>query len=137
MTGPRARKEGEIVRAILDYLALRKDVVAWRVNSGAVTGDYKGKRRFVRFNSMKGMSDIIGWRTGEVYHTGCNLHGYPLTDMTHKLMATRFLAIEVKREGQHPTPAQRSFLDLVNAHGGIGLCATSVDDVIAALGKAP
>ena len=96
--------EAEIVKSILAYLKLHGAFV-WRQNSGAMTGEYKGKRRFVKFQTQKGMSDIIGiWRG-------------------------QFLAIEVKRKDGKATAQQNAFLDSVNHYGGIGFVARSIDDV--------
>ena len=61
-------------------------------------------------SSPKGISDIIGIYKG------------------------RFLAIEVKRDNQIPTPLQQAFLDEVKANGGIAILARSAKDVIEALG---
>ena len=46
----------------------------------------------------------------------------------------RFLAIEVKHPEGRLTEDQERFLGKVRAHGGIGLIARSVDDVIDGLG---
>lgn len=54
----------------------------------------------------KGVSDIIGIYKG------------------------RFLAIEIKKPGGKLTPMQAVFILKVNASGGIGFMATSIDDVI-------
>lgn len=107
--------ESAVLAACLRALELHPRV-AWacRVNSGAMTGtDANGKRRFIRFNGMPGMSDIIGQtRNGT------------------------FLAVECKRPSGRLTDDQRAFLDRVQAAGGVAVCARSVDDVIAALGEA-
>ena len=60
--------------------------------------------------SPKGIADIIGCYKG------------------------RFLAIEVKRPGEKPTPDQQEFLDRYSSAGGICFVARSVDDVIQSLG---
>ncbi len=41
----------------------------------------------------------------------------------------RFLAIEVKTSSGRLTKPQQHFLDAVNAAGGVGICARSVDDL--------
>lgn len=102
--------ETMIVRACLDWLAY-KGIVAWRSNSGAVKASYKGKSRFVRFNTMKGMSDI------------CAI----LPDGT-------FAAIEVKKPGGQPTDDQEEFLRKVRSTGGVGIVVHSVDELDAHLG---
>ena len=45
-----------------------------------------------------------------------------------------FVAIEVKRPGQHMTPLQEQFQHDVRAAGGIAFVAYSVDDVVKELG---
>ncbi len=96
--------EKEIQKAIVDFLTI-SGVWVWRANRGAMVGEYKGKKRFVRFG-VTGMSDLMGIFEG------------------------RLLAIEVKRPGKKPTDDQQGFLDRVNSEGGIGFCATSLDQVI-------
>ncbi len=59
--------------------------------------------------SLHGISDIIGILNG------------------------RYLAIEVKRAGKIPSDKQQVFLNRVNAEGGIGLIARSVEDVMVQL----
>ena len=99
----RAPLEKEILAQCRDYLRL----TGWlclRVNSGAVTGEYKGRRRFVRFTDTPGVSDLLALR--EV-----------------------FLAAECKRPGGKLTADQAAFLEDVRKHGGIGLCIHSLDEL--------
>lgn len=107
--------EASVLADCLKALALHPRV-AWacRINSGAMSGvDAYGRRRFVRFHTQKGMSDIIGQtRNGA------------------------FLAVECKRRSGRLSDDQRTFLALVERSGGIAVCARSVDDVLAALGEA-
>lgn len=65
-------------------------------------GEYKGRKRFVRFGE-KGAADIIGILPGG-----------------------RFLAIEVKRQGEPLRPEQFDWLLRISASGG---CAFMVDDL--------
>lgn len=118
------RKESEILKAVLQYLNLQSGVVAWRTNVGAFAGEYKGKKRFVRFG-FKGLVDIIGWRHELLIDPA---------DSPRRTHVARFLAFEVKTPGEHPTPAQQNFLDLVNQSGGLGCVVRSIDDVREALG---
>jgi hypothetical protein len=101
--------EKETQAQILRYLQTVRRIKAWRQNQGAVKVPAQGgaKGRFFRMASAKGISDIIGLLPP---------HG-------------RFLAIEVKRLGEHPTPDQQAFLDGVNAAGGLGFVARSIEDV--------
>lgn len=117
---PLPRPEREILRAILDYLATRRDVVAWRNNVGAV----KEGERFIRFG-MKGLPDIIGWKRLDIV-----VPGHPL-DLT--LHPAAFLAIEVKAHGAPIRPEQAAFLEQARAAGCIAFVARSIEDVIRGL----
>ena len=94
----------------LTYLKLC-GIFCWRQNQGAITGEHQGKRRFLRFASIDGISDIIG------------------------LLPTsgRLLAVEVKRPGRKPTPAQEAFLDVVRQNGGLAACVHSLAELEAVL----
>ncbi len=74
----------------------------WRQNQGAMTGEHNGKRRFMRFASADGISDIIG-----VLPTG------------------HMIAVECKRKGGKATEKQMRFLLRVSDCGG---CAILTDD---------
>jgi hypothetical protein len=101
--------EKDVQKACLQWLAL-VGIFAFRVNSGAMTGDYKGKRRFMRFNSAAGCADLLG-----------------------VLPDGRMLACEIKRPGKVPTEKQKAFLARVQQAGGVALFAVSVDDLRAKL----
>jgi hypothetical protein len=90
--------------ACLQLLRLYR-VPHWRQNAGGIhrqTAD--GRRRYYRFCSASGVSDIIGL----LLPTG------------------RVLAVECKRRGGVLTAPQRQFLAAVNAAGGLGVV---IDDV--------
>lgn len=101
--------ETQLVKFCLDYLAAKK-IFAWRANSGAVVAEYKGKKRFVRFASVKGLADIIG-----VTRDG------------------RFLAIEAKVGKNTTTPDQQAFLERVGASGGVAAVVRSPEEMQALL----
>jgi hypothetical protein len=105
----KAPRETDLVKACLEYLRLR-GVMCWRQNSGAVTGKHRGKRRFVRFNTARGCSDVLGILPGG-----------------------RFLAVEAKLPGRKVTADQQGFLDAVRAAGGLALVVTDVAELVAAL----
>ena len=108
--------ETETTKAILELLAIHK-IFAWRANTGgAAYPDGKGGFRHVRYG-FGGVADLIG-----------------IMPLSHGLAPGRFLAIEVKYPGKRPTADQQAFLDAVNAHGGIGFVATSVEEVKEKLG---
>lgn len=126
------RRETDIVRAILDYLALCPGVVAWRVNTGmAMLHGRGGKLQPVRFG-VKGMADIIGWV--EV----CRLCQFsPPRENCYRAFSVlpSFVALEVKTETGVVRPAQAAFLEQVRQAGGIGAVVRSVADVQKALGR--
>ncbi len=98
--------ETTLVRACLDVMHCRR-IMAWRSNSGSVTATYKGKKRYVRFSSMAGLSDICAILPGGV-----------------------FLAVECKIGKNKPTDEQRNFLDAVKAKGGVALVIYSADQLM-------
>lgn len=103
-------RESLIVHACLQWLGLM-GYVAWRSNSGAVTAEHNGRKRFIRFNSAPGMADIcaVQPRSG------------------------RFVAIECKRVGGEATERQRAFLTEIERVGGIAVVVHSVDELREAL----
>jgi hypothetical protein len=102
-------KESQIQRAILDYLAAER-IPAWRMNSGAVSGEHNGKRRFFRFG-QKGMADILA--------------SFREKDSRY----SRFLWIEVKAPGKDLAVSQWDFMTYVQENGMTYIPAWSVDDV--------
>jgi VRR-NUC domain len=100
------QREADILRDCLTWLRL-PGVFCWRQNQGAITGQYHGKRRFLRFTSVDGVSDILGVLRPQGL----------------------LLALEVKRPGRRPTPKQEAFLATVRDHGGIGACVQSVAEL--------
>lgn len=108
------QSETDLVRTgLLRYLKLR-GIPCWRQNQGGVKFPGKNKDYFVKFTSVKGISDILGLLPP---------HG-------------RFLAIEAKVGKNKPTEDQLAFLDMVRRNGGVAIVAYSVDDVICGLESA-
>jgi hypothetical protein len=97
--------EKEIQKQILSFLR-KHPKVAWvaRFNSGTFVND----DRYITSNSQRGMSDILGMLKGG-----------------------RLFAIECKSRTGRIQPHQQDFLDLINAGGGLGFVARSVEDVLA------
>lgn len=104
----RPRRERDVQRAILDALKLMPGVVAWKTGGGLLP--VNGRR--VRMGH-KGVSDIIAILPP---------HG-------------QVAAIETKAKGKPLTIEQANFLAGVNAAGGLGFRAESVEDVWAVLNK--
>ena len=53
-----------------------------------------------------------------------------ITNDRCKVGKGRFLAIEVKNKKYMPTEKQLLFLETINQHGGVGILARSVEDVV-------
>jgi hypothetical protein len=106
--------EAAIVEAVLQLLAVHP-AVAWacRQNCGAMWVGEGKSRRYVRFNSMPGMSDILGQLKG----------------------SGKLIVIECKRVGEKPTVIQQSFLDLVARGGGFSMVAYNAQEVAQELAK--
>lgn len=102
--------ESAIVRACLDYLAARQ-ILAWRNNT---TGLYDpARKRFREFNSLRGVSDILGVLPGG-----------------------RLLAVECKSRKGKLTFDQHWFMDCLYQLGAVGIVARSVADLEEGLRKA-
>ena len=72
--------------------------------------------RRVAFGMAVGSSDIVGWRSIVITESmlGCRV--------------AQFVALEVKKPGGRTTDAQRAFVELVRAQGGVGGVVRSVED---------
>jgi hypothetical protein len=116
-----APPESAVLRQCLQALRLLK-VPHVRVNGGAVTFESGGRRRYVRFTSTPGTSDIIG------VLPGAGPGPWPDTRGT-------FLAVETKGEGGRLTAEQRAFLNAVRAAGGVAACVSSVGELVALLAE--
>jgi hypothetical protein len=100
-----ARKETEIVKAILEYLAVL-GLPHRRMNTGAFKATYNGKTRFHRFGAP-GMPDILVCLP-------------PLG---------RLLWLEVKRPGEKITELQEHFMKEFRGAGALGYVVSSIEDV--------
>jgi hypothetical protein len=108
-------RESGVLAACLQYLAL-EGIFAWRQNQGAIPLEGGGYRRFV---GMKGVSDILGILPQTVQLAG----------ESDRTTFGNLLAIETKRPGEKLRPEQAEFLARINALGGIGICAHSVQEL--------
>jgi len=102
------QSEKQLCSSIVDALNYQGCYV-WRVNSGAMKYEYKGKVGIVRM-ARAGTSDILGIHRD----TG------------------RFIAIEVKlpHRRKYVTQAQQEFIDKINMYGGIAGVATSPEEAL-------
>lgn len=103
--------EKQIKNQILSWLRTQ-GVFAWQNDSVGIWDAKRGVYRKQRGPyHLRGVSDILGIWQG------------------------KFLAIEVKTKTGRVSPEQAAYLDTVNAKGGIGLVARSLDEVIFKLGN--
>ena len=107
--------EAQILRAILALLRHHPKVAShWRQNSGTFAERNRdGSTRYIRANTAKGMSDIMG-----------------------VLKDGRTLAIEVKSRTGRMRPGQEEFLQTIRSAGGVAGVCRSVDDAVRLLGDA-
>jgi len=107
--------EAEILRAIIQLLHRHPRVAqAWRQNSGTFQERNRdGSTRYIRANTQKGMSDIMGI-----------------------LKDGRTLAIEVKSRTGRMRPGQEEFLQTIRSAGGVAGVCRSVEDAVKLLGDA-
>jgi hypothetical protein len=107
--------EADILRAIMQLLKRHPRVAqCWRQNSGTFAERNRdGSTRYIRANTQKGMSDIMG-----VLRDG------------------RTLAIEVKSRIGRMRPGQEEFLQTIRQAGGVAGVCRSVDDAVRLLGDA-
>ena len=110
--------EGAILKAVLDYLAARK-ILAFRMNTGAMSGEHNGKRWFMRFGAQ-GMADVLAfphvWREDNA-----------------DMLIIAPLWLEVKTAKGKQSPAQKEFQAMVEADGHQYAVVRSVEDLIEAL----
>lgn len=102
--------EQDLVRVVLDYLTLR-GVFVWRQNGGATRYPKKtGGHYFVRFTSIKGVSDILGVLPGG-----------------------QFLAVELKHGKGRRRPDQVAFQAAIERAGGLAIVCYSLDELRAVI----
>jgi hypothetical protein len=106
--------EAIVMRAVLKYLRLRKDRVAWveRLNSGAGQLAFAdgARSQWMRF-AWRGAPDLLGQMTDG-----------------------RILCVETKSPSGRLRPDQEMFLATVRNQGGVAFVARSIDDVKEQLG---
>jgi len=103
---PRVISEKEIQNAILDYLALLPNCIAFPVQNGAIFDPTRNIFRKPAKHWRKGVSDILGIFNGKP------------------------LAIEVKKPKSYASKEQKRFIEDYKFQGGIAFIARSVQEVI-------
>ena len=108
------RLERDVSRDIREWVQHVADLTLWRNNRGSVELD--GGKRLTYGVGPNGASDLIGFRTIVVTQA-----------MVGKRIA-QFVAVECKAPGAEPSDDQISFIDRIQAAGGIAGIARSVRD---------
>jgi hypothetical protein len=109
--------EGMVLKQILDWLAA-KHILAFRMNTGAVASEYKGKQRFMRFGTP-GMADILAFPPNK---------RIVWSNYDHS-RETNVLWIEVKSEKGKQSELQKSFQKQVENYGHKYVVARGITDV--------
>ena len=99
--------EKDVLKGCLELLDLYPAIRAWRMNTGAVVTEYKGKQRFIRFG-IPGMADITGILSLGLEHA----HGLRLE-------------IECKSVTGRQSETQKAFQTMIEIRGGIYLLVRS------------
>lgn len=108
---PLAPPERDVLKSLV-AVAGRFGVSLWRNNVGSFPVHPEGgRRRYFRSGLCPGSADLIGLLPGR----------------------GTFLAVEAKRPGARPRPDQVAWLQMVNAHGGIGIWCDRVEQLERAL----
>ena len=100
--------ETDTLRACIQYLEFKKnknELMYWRNNTGAVIGEYKGKKTFRRYGAI-GSPDIFVLQDGEL------------------------IGIEVKFGKNKQRPEQKLFEHEMEKNGGRYLLIYSVDELV-------
>lgn len=100
-------REKDVQKVILDWVNTLPDVKVWRRNVGAFGGEYKGKKRFIRFG-QRGQADLEGIAPGGIH-----------------------IEIETKRpKNSETTFEQRVWIDDLVRHGAIAFFASNLDQCV-------
>lgn len=121
---PGTTPERDVLDGVLSLLTL-SPVIAWarRMTTGCgYVIDAKTFKRLVDGGHLK-TNDARFLRFG---FPGCS-------DVLGMTRRGRLVAVETKSSVGRLTDEQAAFLDAVNAGGGLGVCARSIDDVVRAL----
>jgi len=92
----------------------------FRNNTGSLAD---GQGRWVKFGLVTGSADLIGWVSIKTAVASQENPG-----VWSVVPRAVFVALEVKVPGEKPTEVQLGFLQAVEAAGGVGIWATSVEE---------
>jgi len=124
-------KEGDLMKLIMLKLGAIPGVRIFRNNVGNCwTG--KAAKMTVRKQIWVNPGDVI-IENGRFFHAGLcvgssDLIGFKSVEVTQEMVGTKvaiFLAPEIKTKTGRPSPEQKAFIAMVQAHGGIAYVATN------------
>ena len=125
--------EREVQSAILAALSTVPGCHIERLNTGAISAEHNGKKRFVRFGSV-GAPDIRVTRRRRVRVAVNGLFG---EESNQYIVIGQSFGLEVKRPGKKATAAQAAWGRAFEAAGGVYRVVHGVDEAIAAVGEWP
>jgi hypothetical protein len=109
----RIKPEAAVQKCVTDYLTAKR-VLWFRMNSGAMKGEHKGKAWFVRFGTP-GMADLLA---------------FPLRWNDPSTWGSPGVVwLEVKAAKGAQSEAQKSFQELVESHGHRYLLVRDLNDL--------
>jgi hypothetical protein len=106
--------EREIQAAVRRAVGALPDVVLWRNTVGKTTEWSGSAPRHIAYGLAPGSADLVGILAP----------------------AGRFVALEIKRPGERPTPEQETWLALVRKTGGFAAVVHSAGEALSAIERA-
>jgi hypothetical protein len=129
--------EAHVQAEVRAALSAMPDVTVWRNNVGTiwaspdeiarwgippglvsrVSAGIQKKWRSLKYGLCEGSADLVGFV--RVLADGLTMGQYGQYSAVARVRVPRFLALEVKRPGAHPTPEQVAWLEYVRRQGGV------------------
>ena len=122
-------REGDLVRAVIQYLNAR-GAFAWRMNSGMIRGEHRGKPWAVRMGT-RGMPDVLAVWPKRAHHFVQESSAVLRAEYSEPF--GQLIAVECKRHPNKPTAAQEATMQELRKRGALVVVAYSVADVEKAL----
>lgn len=128
-------RESKILADVRIAIGSRRDIFAWRCNTGVFAPLHGKKNRVIR-SAPNGTPDIIGSQLQHLVATDIVQPNsfQPLERKYHYVYGQAF-AIETKTLRGKQRPEQIAWQKAFEASGGLYILARDVEDVIAALGE--
>jgi hypothetical protein len=118
----RIKPEAAVQKCVTDYLTAKR-VLWFRMNSGAVVSEYKGKSRMIRYGTP-GCADLVAFPKASITHL-CGQCENVLTTSP----AIMVFWLEIKAPNGVQSDAQKSFQQLVESNGHRYALIRSIEDL--------